>query len=312
MSNFEVTPDTVQNQQWHFGMEQNSEEWVMHRMDYLNASEAPIAAGVAPSWFSINSPRKLWEFKNGEWQPEEDAFAERNYGHGHNFEAAARAKCDEFLRDALGKAALTLEPAVVTATVGGLPLSASLDGYVQLPDGRRIGAEIKCPATGLKSKTWRQIVEGEIQAYHEWQMDQQLVVGMLDELYFAVFVDEDNFKIIRYATPDPFRIVPMWKDWNDNPPEPEWHELPPELHQAATDYVDAKAAKEKAEAAMAAAKKEITAHGEKVGNLKGQGLITKKKTRKGDVQYAKVPELKGVDLDQYRGKESTYWEVRES
>ena len=31
--------------------------------------------------------------------------------------------------------------------------------------------------------------------------------------------------------------------------------------------------------------------------------------RKGNVQYSKVPELKGVDLEPYRGKDSSYWKV---
>jgi len=31
--------------------------------------------------------------------------------------------------------------------------------------------------------------------------------------------------------------------------------------------------------------------------------------RKGNVQYAKIPELNGVDLDQYRGKSSSFWKL---
>ena len=31
--------------------------------------------------------------------------------------------------------------------------------------------------------------------------------------------------------------------------------------------------------------------------------------RKGNVQYAKVPELKGVDLEPYRGKPSSFWKL---
>lgn len=46
---------------------------------------------------------------------------------------------------------------------------------------------------------------------------------------------------------------------------------------------------------------------EKDAEIWGRKLTKVKK--KGNVQYAKVPELKGVDLDPYRGKESEYWKL---
>ena len=33
------------------------------------------------------------------------------------------------------------------------------------------------------------------------------------------------------------------------------------------------------------------------------------KTRKGNVDYAKIPELQGVDLEDYRKTETKYWEL---
>ena len=43
---------------------------------------------------------------------------------------------------------------------------------------------------------------------------------------------------------------------------------------------------------------------------KGTNLQAYKATRKGNVQYAKVPELKGVNLDEYRAKSSEYWVIK--
>ena len=41
----------------------------------------------------------------------------------------------------------------------------------------------------------------------------------------------------------------------------------------------------------------------------GNGIATTLVTRKGNIQYAKVPELDGVDLDEYRAKNSQYWRI---
>lgn len=45
--------------------------------------------------------------------------------------------------------------------------------------------------------------------------------------------------------------------------------------------------------------------GEKNASIHGRPLT--QVVRAGNVQYAKIPELKGVDLEQYRGKASSYW-----
>ena len=42
----------------------------------------------------------------------------------------------------------------------------------------------------------------------------------------------------------------------------------------------------------------------------GGGIKAFKATRKGAVQYAKIPELKGVNMDKYRKKDVEYWSIR--
>lgn len=71
--------------------------------------------------------------------------------------------------------------------------------------------------------------------------------------------------------------------------------------------LDAIRARKKADEAR---EKEILAElvkmaGEKNALIHGRPLTLVE--RVGTVQYAKIPELKGVDLDQYRGKPSSYW-----
>ena len=45
-------------------------------------------------------------------------------------------------------------------------------------------------------------------------------------------------------------------------------------------------------------------------NTKGDGLIIYSSTKKGNVDYSKVPQLKGVDLDQYRKASTVTWTVK--
>lgn len=45
-------------------------------------------------------------------------------------------------------------------------------------------------------------------------------------------------------------------------------------------------------------------------NIKGDGLIIYSSTKKGNVDYSKVPQLKGVDLDQYRKASTITWTVK--
>lgn len=48
--------------------------------------------------------------------------------------------------------------------------------------------------------------------------------------------------------------------------------------------------------------------GERQSEILGKKLT--KIEHKGNVNYAKIPELKGVDLDEYRGKPSSYWVLK--
>lgn len=48
--------------------------------------------------------------------------------------------------------------------------------------------------------------------------------------------------------------------------------------------------------------------GERDSEINGHKLT--KVVRKGSVAYAKIPELKGVDLEHYRGNASEYWSFK--
>ncbi len=81
-----------------------------------------------------------------------------------------------------------------------------------------------------------------------------------------------------------------------------------EFRDAAERYKAASAALEAAEAAMETARSELLAL--VTESTEGCGVKINKTERKGSVDYGKIPELKGVDLEQYRKKSSIVWSVK--
>ena len=46
-------------------------------------------------------------------------------------------------------------------------------------------------------------------------------------------------------------------------------------------------------------------------NAKGHGIRLTQHVRKGTVEYAKIPELQGLDLEKYRKVATSYWKILE-
>jgi len=46
-------------------------------------------------------------------------------------------------------------------------------------------------------------------------------------------------------------------------------------------------------------------------NIESDLLHVTKVVKKGNVNYKNIPQLKGVDLEEYRGKSSEYWTIKE-
>lgn len=46
-------------------------------------------------------------------------------------------------------------------------------------------------------------------------------------------------------------------------------------------------------------------------NCFGNGIQVSKITKKGNIQYDAIPQLKEIDLDQYRKESSDYWKITE-
>ena len=267
---------------------QGCPEWHEHRRTHRNASETPVVLGVSP-W---QTPYQLWQQKLGRTTAEVTA----SMLHGTQLEPAARAAYERLT-------GLVMQPLVM---VDG-EYSASLDGLTLA--GERI-VEIKCPVKGRDSTLWKTIAAGRLPEYYEWQVQHQLMVSKAD--IADVFVFDGAEGVVFPLAPDPNswpRIHEAWDGFTrciasgEAPPlmdrdtrlrdDPEWLE-------AAAAYLQLKTAYDELSAKFDAAKGRLIAQASHAKE-QGGGVSVTKLWKRGNIDYKKVPELNGVDLECYRG-----------
>lgn len=267
---------------------QGSPEWIEHRKHHRNASETPAVLGVSP-WVT---PYKLWLERTGRATPQ----VTPAMLHGTRLEPVAREAYE----------ALTghvMEPLVL---VEG-DYSASLDGITM--DGSLI-LEIKCPFKGRDSEVWKQAEAGILPEQYLWQVEHQLFVSGAALAHVYVFDGREG--ILLEQSPQRERWAAIEDGWHtfmryiteDRPPpltdrdtvirdDRDWA-------IAASDYLATKAEAETAATRLDDAKAKLVALASH-SSEKGSGVIVSRYWKAGSIDYKKVPELVGVDLDKFRG-----------
>ena len=269
-------------------LKQNTAAWSEERKKYIGSSDTPIILGLSP----FKTALELYEEKIGKREP-----APQNYAtaKGHAMENVVRQKCEfRFGRK--------FEPRVFTEGF----LIASLDGYS--PD---LLLEIKNPGREAHDAA----KAGEIPRHYYAQVQHQMYcAGVFKAAYASYF--EDDLVVVevdydREFMVDALKHLEFFKACVDNrtPPEPTAEDRVEVDDQGllalAENYVAlSKEAQsiEKRKKAISAAIKTMLKHPKvKVGDY--HVSLTK---RKGNVDYKAVPELKGVDLEPYRGDDVEY------
>lgn len=283
-------------------LEQGSEEWIAYRRNLGNASEVSALFDCSP--FEPKTALQLWEVKKGF----REIFVNKNMTRGNDLEPVAREVIEE-------KTGLCFEPTVMRKD----RISASLDGITMQGD---VICEIKCPAKGKDSETWLHVEQNQSAPSHYYlQIQQQLYVSNADYCIFGVYDEEMNDVLLIEVKPDPAiieEIIGAWEEFfeyldSDTSPPPgskdvidlSGNEI---WEDARLDYLIAKADADKAAKNLETAKARIItiANGR---STKGNGVTASHFYRKGSVDYKKVPELKGVPLDDYRKKPSPQWRI---
>ena len=269
---------------------QGSVEWHEHRRLHRNASETPIVLGVSP-W---TTPYQLWQQKLGVATPEVNAAML----HGTELEPAARAAYERLT-------GLVMQPLVL---VDG-EYSASLDGLTLA--GERL-VEIKCPYKGRESALWKAIeaTPRTLPEHYQWQVQHQLMVSQAD--IADVFVFDGSEGVVFPVAPDESAWPRIHEAWDafaryiteaQAPPltdrdtrirdDPEWLE-------AAARYVELRTAYDELSAKCDEAKAQLVGLANHAKE-QGGGVSVTRVCKRGNIDYKRVPELVGAELEQYRG-----------
>lgn len=268
---------------------QGSPEWHAHRARYRNASETAAVMGVSP-W---QTPYQLWLLRTGRIQPEVTAAM----AHGTAMEPQARMAYEALTNH-------VMQPLVL---VEG-EYSASLDGMSF--DGSLI-VEIKCPFRGRQSSLWKAVEGGTVPEYYGWQVEHQLMVSGASMAHLYVF-DGTEGRLIEIA-PRPERWKSIQGAWDgfmhciktDTPPpltdrdkvvrkDADWQ-------AAAEVYLDLKREVDRLGELLDEAKEKLVKLASHPSES-GAGVTVTRFWKQGAVDYKRVPELRGVDLEAYRAK----------
>jgi putative phage-type endonuclease len=267
---------------------QGSPEWHEHRQLHRNASETPAVLGVSP-WVT---PYQLWLHRTGRAEPAVNPAMRR----GSELEPAAREAYEQLTGN-------VMQPLVL---VDG-EYSASLDGLTF--DGDLV-LEVKCPARGRESDLWEQVQAGQLPEHYRWQVEHQLMVSGAKLAHVYVFDGRQG--VLLEQRPDSARWMEIHRGWEafmrfvvrDAPPpltdrdtvdrdDAAWEE-------AAKRFLAAKAAAEESAAQLEVARQTLvglTGH----PSERGAGVCVTRYWRAGAIDYKRVPQLAGVDLEGFRG-----------
>jgi len=267
---------------------QGTAEWHEHRATSRNASETPAVLGVSP-W---QTPYQLWLVRTGRKVQE----VTPAMTHGSDLEPAARAAYEQLTGH-------VMEPLVLTEG----NYSASLDGITL--DGGLI-LEVKCPFKGRASELWKSVVTGVVPEHYGWQIEHQLMVSGAALAHLFVFDGAEGILLEVKPKPETWsRIQTAWDAFQqfldtDTPPPLTDRDVrlreDQEWRAAAEAYIAAKAQADDAAKALDDAKAALIALAAHTSES-GAGVKVTRFWKLGNVAYAKIPELKGVDLAPYRG-----------
>jgi putative phage-type endonuclease len=269
-------------------LRQNTPEWHRWRRQGLGASDAPVIMGEA----AFKTLRMLWSIKTGRMQEDASGPAARR---GRELEQRAR----RFYEQEVG---IQMEPLCLVHDELEW-MRASLDGLSF--DGSTV-LEIKCP---MNVRDHSAAQQGNVPPQYYAQLQHELEVSRAEELHYWSF-DGSAGSLVR-VRPDRDYVkrlldaeAAFWRLVRENVwPEPAGDELDlsadPKWRQIARCYREAKLRLE----IVAAEESKLRAMLENLATARrtlGCGVELLRTSRKGAVDYAAVPELRGVNLEPYR------------
>lgn len=269
--------------------ERDNKDWLAFRRNHIQASDSfTIWEGKDAQLFD------LWLDKMGLG---EEVYETEAMRHGKSLEPVAREFFNTHMND-------VFFPEVVESKEHPF-MGASLDG---INTKRNALLEIKCP---WSSNLLEEVRREEIPIRYICQTQHQMMTTGIHKMYFLVFKSPYDFHITEIEYSKNVCDVLLEKErvfWNKvqsrvPPMEERRDEEWISLEQQYLDFAVA-------EKEISRCKEEVLEQLKQLANGKtafGPSLMLTKYTRRGNVDYGKIPELSGVDLDKYRKETSECW-----
>lgn len=283
-------------------MEQRSSEWLKYRSKKIGSSEVSSILGVSP----YMSAYELWEIKTGKRQAKPANFAMQR---GTDAEVTIKSLFEQ-QHTQLGKLSTP------TLEYKDWPiLIASLDG---LSEDKKSIVEFKYPSKEVYSKS----LNGEIPPHYYAQMQSQMLVSGCNDGYFVCYNGTTSLSVNRIMFDEFYahNLLKLCKDFwtkvekNEEPEKPENWPKPLEpnsiLESLFQSYDALNETLKNIEEQLEEVKNQIKKRVPSKGTHFGYGHTIKWVERKGSVDYDKIDILKGLNLETYRKKPTSFIQIK--
>lgn len=281
---------------------QDTKEWLEMRKSYIGASDAPVLMGVNKKYPSQpkKTPRLLWEEKLGFVDINYDTGATR---YGKTMEQPAREAYEKMVGESF--------PAEVVFH-GSVPyMMASLDGLNATKD---MAVEIK----NCNGDDHEVAKKGQVPVHYYPQVQHQLACAKLDVMHYFSF--HKNEGVIVEVKKDTDYLEALYekeeKFWlcvreliEPELTEDDYGQMDEIWERTANVLWETERRISEDQKVAKALKEELKAAAEGRNARAGAFKLCVSR-RKGSVDYSKVPELEGVDLQPYRKPRIESWSLK--
>lgn len=279
-------------------MEQRSPEWYSYRKNKIGASEVSAILGTSP-WMSAY---ELWLLKTGRAKDKPTSYAMQA---GIDAELTIKSLFEQSYPHMKDLTSPTLEYKLWPTLI------ASLDGF---NEKERIVVEFKKPSALIHKGA----LAGKIPDYYIAQIQTQMLVSESKLGFFCTYDGGHSLGVCQVSADNVFQakiLEACQKFWlcvegDIPPPKPEGWPEPLFETDILKDLFAKYSAKteqlELLEDEIEAIKDQIKKRIPQKGNHFGYGYNVSWVERKGSVKYDNIPLLKGLDLEPYRAKSSSY------
>ena len=283
-------------------LQQNTPEWLEFRRSHIGASDAPIILGVSP----FKTPYQLYLDKVEGIEQHQNQAMKR----GHDLEPEARAAFEEMYHALYGEE-IHVVPMVVQSE--DCPwMIASLDG---IDLDKQVLVELKSPG----QKDHDIALSGQIPEHYIPQLEQQIWLTGYQRMYYFSYRPGQPPALLEYISKKEVREklhhmeFDFWNCISTKTPPPLLDKDFEErtdfgFVQAAMRYSEVKAELEQKLAEELKLKDELIKLAAN-RNCRGGRVKISQCSRRGNIDYSKIEQLSGIDLEAYRKPGTKYTTV---